>query len=67
MYLAHPTEELAKFEQYLAGLEKKLGDVKFIGGDLIPPTKADEVAAKLKDADALFIVHLSGRGLPTAL
>src|SRR5512144_1750800 len=37
MYLAHPTEELAKFEQYFADLEKKLGDVQFVGGDLIPP------------------------------
>jgi hypothetical protein len=61
-YLTHPTSELAKFDQYLLDLETKLGDVKFIGGDLIPPVKAEEVAAKLKDADALLIIHLSGHG-----
>jgi hypothetical protein len=61
-YLTRPTAELAKFDQYLAELETKLGDVKFIGGDLIPPVKAEEVAAKLKDADALLIIHLSGHG-----
>jgi hypothetical protein len=79
-YLTHPTEEIQKFEKYFADLEKKLGDVKFVGGDLVPPAKAPEVAAKLKDADALVIVHLSGHegdapvlsklidvGLPTAL
>jgi hypothetical protein len=61
-YLTHPTDELAKFDKYLAELENKLGDVKFIGGDLIPPTKAEETAAKLKDADAVLIIHLSGHG-----
>ena len=61
-YLTHPTDELAKFDRYLLELETKLGDVKFIGGDLIPPVKAEEVAAKLKDADALLIIHLSGHG-----
>jgi len=79
-YLTHPTDELAKFDRYLLELETKLGDVKFIGGDLIPPVEADEAAAKLKDADALLIIHLSGHegdapvlsklidvGLPTAL
>ena len=61
-YLTHPTEELAQFDKYLAELEQKLGDVKFIGGDLVPPAKAGEVAAKLKDADAVLIIHLSGHG-----
>ena len=61
-YLTHPTEELAKFDKYFAELEKKLGDVKFVGGDMIPPAEVDEVAAKLKDADALLIIHLSGHG-----
>ncbi len=61
-YLTHPTEELGKFDKYLAELEKKLGDVKFIGGDLIPAVKVEETAAKLKDADALLIIHLSGHG-----
>jgi len=29
-YLSRPTEELAKFNQYLSELEKKLGDVRFV-------------------------------------
>jgi hypothetical protein len=62
MYLAHPTEELAKFEQYLAGLEKKLGDIKFIGGDMIPPADVDQLAEKVRDADAVLLIHLSAHG-----
>jgi hypothetical protein len=61
-YLTRPTEELGRLEKYLASLEQKLGGIKFIGGDMVPPAKVDEVAAKLKNADALFIVHLSGHG-----
>jgi hypothetical protein len=61
-YLSRPTEEIAKFDKYLEELEKKLGDVKFVGGDLIPPAKAEDVAAKLAEADALLIIHLSGHG-----
>ncbi len=61
-YLTRPTEELAKFEKYFADLEAKLGDVKFVGGDLVPPAEVPAVAAKLADADALFIIHLSGHG-----
>ena len=62
MYLAHPTEELAKFEQYLAELEKKFGDIKFIGGDLIPPAQVDQLAEKIRDADAVLLIHLSAHG-----
>ena len=63
MYLAHPTEELAKFEQYFTDLEKKLGDVKFIGGDMIPPANVDELAEKVRDsADAIMLIHLSAHG-----
>lgn len=61
-YLSRPTEELVRLENYFAKLEKKLGDVKFVGGDVIPPAKVDQVAAKLADADALLIVHLCGHG-----
>ena len=61
-YLARPTEELDKFKQYLAGLEAKMGNVKFIGGDLIPPTDVGQVAAKLGQADAVLLIHLSGHG-----
>ena len=61
-YLSRPTEELAKFDQYFAELEAKFGDIKFVGGELVPPAQVEEVAAKLPDADALLIVHLSGHG-----
>jgi len=61
-YLTRPTEELAKFEKHFADLERKLGDVKFIGGDMIPQVEAGQVAAKLKEADAVLIIHLSGHG-----
>jgi hypothetical protein len=79
-YLTHPTEEIAKFKAYFPKLEAKLGDVKFVGGDFVPPANLNEVAAKLKGADALMIIHLSAHegespvmgklidvGLPTAL
>ena len=61
-YLTHPTEEIGKFNQYFTDLEKKLGDVQFLGGDLVPPAEVAAVAEKAKNADALFIVHLSGHG-----
>jgi hypothetical protein len=59
--------EVRKFQDYLAGVETRLGDIKFIGGELIPNTvpAATEVAGKLKEADAALIVHLSfGSGAP---
>ena len=62
IYLSRPTEEIAKFEKYLAELEGKLGDVKFLGGELIPPAAVGEVAAKLGDADGVLLFHLSGHG-----
>ncbi len=62
MYLARPTEEVDRLEKYFAQMEKKLGDVKFIGGDLIPPGETDQVAAKVRDADAVLLIHLSAHG-----
>jgi hypothetical protein len=59
--------EVRKFQDYLAGVQTRLGDVRFVGGELIPNTvpAAAEVAAKLKDADAALVVHLSfGSGEP---
>jgi hypothetical protein len=59
--------EVAKFKRYLSGVETRLGDVEFVGGELIPNTlpAAAEVAAKLNDADALLLIHLSfGGGQP---
>ncbi|MEI8374556.1 MAG: hypothetical protein WCJ35_17160 [Planctomycetota bacterium] len=53
--------EVAGFQKYLAGVEERLGDVKFVGGQLITnsPAEAAKVAAKLGDADAVLLVHLS--------
>ncbi len=62
IYLSRPTKEIEKFEKYLAKVERKLGDVTFVGGELIPPAKVDEVAAKLGDADGVLLFHLSGHG-----
>lgn len=62
LYLARPTEELARFEQYLSELEKRLGNVQFVGGDLIPPADAGQLADKVRQADALLLIHLSAHG-----
>jgi hypothetical protein len=62
MYLARPTEEVDRLEKYFAQMEEKLGDVKFIGGDLIPPGEPEQVAAKVRDADAVLLIHLSAHG-----
>jgi hypothetical protein len=61
-YLTRPTEELARFGQQFKELEQKLGHVRFLGHDEIPPANADELALKLKEADALLIIHTSGHG-----
>jgi len=61
-YLTRPTEELGRFKEHFAGLEKKIGGIQFVGFDEVPPAEPGAVAAKLKEADALFIVHLSGHG-----
>jgi len=62
IYLSRPTEEIDKFEKYLAGLEHQLGDVKFIGGEVVPPAEAEKVVARLGEADGLLLFHLSGHG-----
>ena len=62
IYLSRPTEEINKFEKYLANVERRLGDVRFIGGELIPPAEVDKVVAKLTDADGVLLFHLSGHG-----
>ena len=62
IYLSRPTEEIAKFDEYLGGVERKLGDVQFVGGELIPPAAVEEVAAKLSDADGVLLFHLCGHG-----
>ncbi len=62
LYLARPTEEHGRFEQYFKDLEQKLGDVQFIGGDMIPPANVDQLVEKVRDADALMLIHLSAHG-----
>ena len=59
--------EVIKFKKYLAGVQSRLGDVVFVGGELIPNTMqaATEVAPAVAKADAAILVHLSfGSGQP---
>jgi len=62
IYLSRPNQEIAKFDEYLAGVERKLGNVKFIGGQVIPPARVDSIIPKLQDADGVLLFHLSGHG-----
>jgi hypothetical protein len=72
--------EVAKFQKYLQGVQERLGDVEFAGGELIPNTEAAAAALvpQLAGADGLLVFHLafgSGgpllklveAGLPTAI
>jgi hypothetical protein len=61
-YLTWSKEEIQKLERHLVGLEKKLGDVTFVGGEAIPPADVAEVAAKAKSADGVLLIWLSGHG-----
>jgi hypothetical protein len=59
--------EVKGFQEYLQGLQQRLGDVEFSGGDLIPNqvSAAEELLPKLAGSDALLIVHLAfGNGEP---
>ncbi len=62
IYLSRPTTEVDKFNNYLAKLEAKRGDVKFLGGDMVPETDVDKVLPKLAEADAVLMFHLCGHG-----
>jgi hypothetical protein len=62
IYLSRPTAEVDKFNSYLANLETKLGDVKFIGGDMVPATDVEQVLPKLAEADGVLMFHLCGHG-----
>ncbi|MCW5982008.1 MAG: hypothetical protein KIT09_28240 [Bryobacteraceae bacterium] len=61
-YLTWGAEEIAKMDNHLRGLETKLGDVRFVGGETIPPADVEQVAAKAASADGLLLVWLSGHG-----
>jgi len=61
IYLSRPKAEIQKFNKYLGRLEGRL-NVKFVGGELVPPANVAQVAAKLRGADGVLLFHLSGHG-----
>lgn len=61
-YLTWSGEEVAELDKRLAALEKKLGDVTFVGGEAIPPADLAQVAARAASADGMLVVWLSGHG-----
>ncbi|MBN2136892.1 MAG: hypothetical protein JW720_03720 [Sedimentisphaerales bacterium] len=62
IYLSRPNAEIQKFKDYLVTLQDRLGDVEFIGGELIPPEDVQTILPRLKDADGVLLFHLSGHG-----
>lgn len=59
--------EVNRFKAYLEGVRQRMGDVEFVGGELIP--NRDDAAAtilpRLEGADALLVFHLAfGSGTP---
>ncbi len=54
--------EIAKYETHLAQAERRLGDVKFVGGELVrePDKEAPAILQKLGDADAVLVIALTG-------
>ncbi len=59
--------EVEKFRKHLEGVKQKLGDVEFVGGELIPNNEVAAAALlpKLAGAEALLLVHLAfGSGAP---
>lgn len=61
-YLTWGNDEVAKMNKYLGDLEKRLGDVTFVGGETIPPADVAQVTAKAASADGLLLIWLSGHG-----
>ena len=45
-YLTWGKEEIVKMDNHLDDLAKKLGDVTFTGGETIPPTDVEQIAAR---------------------
>jgi hypothetical protein len=63
IYMSRPKEEIGKLDAYLAGVEQRLGDVRFLGGDVVPPADVGQVLENLKaQADGVLMVHLSAHG-----
>jgi hypothetical protein len=53
--------EIAMLEKHLEETERKLGDVKFVGGELVQSSEeAAKVAAKFVEADGVLVFHLAG-------
>jgi hypothetical protein len=61
-YLTWGKEEVARMDNYLGEVEQRLGDVRFIGGETIPPGDVEQIAARAAGADGLLLVWLSGHG-----
>ncbi|MEN6604721.1 MAG: hypothetical protein ABFD86_20095 [Bryobacteraceae bacterium] len=61
-YLTWGQEEVTKMDNYLQGLEKKLGDITFVGGDTIPKVDVEQVVARAASADGMVLIWLSGHG-----
>jgi hypothetical protein len=61
-YLTWGADEVMKMDNHLRDLERKLGDVTFVGGETIPPADVTQVAARAASADGLLLIWLSGHG-----
>lgn len=71
--------EITRLEKHLADAERKLGDVKFVGGELLRVAEdADQLAGNIGDVEGLMVFNLTSTvghllarlvdtGLPTAL
>ena len=60
-----PKAEVEKFEKRLAAVEQQLGDIRFVGGELVQnAADAAKVAPGLAGADGVLLVHLSLGTLP---
>ncbi len=52
--------EVSKFETCLTDVERRLGDVKFVGGEVIyTEAEADKVVANLRGTAGVLIIHLA--------
>ncbi|MGB9623760.1 MAG: hypothetical protein ACPMAQ_02770 [Phycisphaerae bacterium] len=60
-----PKAEVEKFEKRLAEVEPQLGDIRFVGGELVQnAADAAKVVPALAGADGVLLVHLSLGTLP---